>query len=77
MEEKTIFYLLGELDPHSSYIPLREMKKVNEELSGEFGGVGVQFYRYQDTVVVVNVIPGGPAEAAGREIGRASCRERV
>ncbi len=65
VEEKTIFYLLGELDPHSSYIPLREMKKVNEELSGEFGGVGVQFYRYQDTVVVVNVIPGGPAEAAG------------
>ena len=33
------------------------MQRVNEEWWGNFGGVGVQFYKYLDTVTVVKVVP--------------------
>ncbi len=57
--------MLKELDPHSVYIPAGELKRVNEELYGEFEGIGVQFNVQHDTIAVVNVIKGGPAEEIG------------
>lgn len=38
-------------------------------MTGNFGGIGVQFYKYLDTVTVVKVVPGGPSEAAGIQDG--------
>ena len=52
-----------------SLIPAKDMQRVNEEMVGNFGGVGVQFYKYLDTVTVVKVVPGGPSEAAGLQDG--------
>ena len=57
--------LLAGLDPHSSYIPAEELTDVNSELAGSFSGVGVSFQILNDTVYVVEVIPGGPAEKVG------------
>lgn len=57
--------LLSELDPHSVYIPAQEFAEVNESLEGEFDGIGVMFNMMTDTVVVLNVIPGGPSDLAG------------
>ena len=65
LEEKAINYLIKELDPHTDYLTAKEMEKANEELVGNFGGVGVQFYSFEDTIVVVNVIKNGPSEKAG------------
>ena len=57
--------VLGELDPHSSYIPAKDLQAVNEELKGSFSGIGIQFTIEQDTIHINNVIPGGPSEKVG------------
>lgn len=61
--------LMGTLDPHSVYIPARDMAQANESLDGEFDGIGVMFNMATDTVVVINVIPGGPSYKAGIQNG--------
>ena len=63
--EDAIPTIIGDLDPHSDYFPEEELKAVNEELDGSFSGVGIQFNIQQDTVMVIQVIAGGPAEKAG------------
>jgi len=65
IEENAIPQILKDLDPHTVYIPAKDMQRVNEEMIGNFGGIGVQFYKYLDTVTVVKVVPGGPSEKAG------------
>lgn len=63
--EKTIPQLLKSLDPHTAYIPAKEMVGVEEEMRGNFGGIGVQFSIQNDTVMVVDVISGGPSSKVG------------
>jgi carboxyl-terminal processing protease len=69
LTEKTIEKLLGSLDPHSSYIPPRELDAVEESINGNFFGIGIQFRQWHDTIVVVRVIENGPATKAGIEPG--------
>lgn len=57
--------LLKGLDPHSAYIPAADLEAVNSELEGSFGGIGIQFQVMNDTICVVEVIPGGPSEKVG------------
>lgn len=57
--------LMAQLDPHSVYIPATDMSDVNENLEGEFDGIGVVFNMATDTIVVLNVIAGGPSYKAG------------
>jgi len=57
--------LLGLLDPHSAYIPTSELQSVTEDLEGSFSGVGVSFQIINDTVNVIEVVAGGPAEKVG------------
>jgi carboxyl-terminal processing protease len=63
--EKTIPAILENLDPHTAYIPARNMKEVQEEMQGNFSGIGVQFSIQEDTVRVIEVIPGGPSSQVG------------
>ena len=63
--EEAIPTIVEELDPHSNYIPASELEEVNEQLDGSFSGVGIQFNIQQDTVMVIQVIAGGPSERAG------------
>ncbi len=63
--EKTIPVLLGNLDPHTTYIPAGDMKGVEEEMQGNFSGIGVQFSIYEDTIMIVDVISGGPSAKLG------------
>ena len=65
LSELVITLMMRELDPHSVYIPAREMQEVNEPLEGEFDGIGVMFNAATDTVIVLSVIPGGPSANAG------------
>ncbi len=67
--EKAIPAFLKDLDPHTVYIPAKNLKNVNEELKGNFGGIGVQFITLNDTVAVVRVIPQGPSDLAGLKSG--------
>lgn len=57
--------ILGELDPHSAYIPAKDLQTVNDELSGSFSGIGIQFTIQQDTIHISDVISGGPSEKVG------------
>ncbi|MBE6275626.1 MAG: S41 family peptidase [Bacteroides sp.] len=57
--------ILSELDPHSSYIPAKDLQTVNDDLKGSFSGIGIQFTIQQDTIHISNVIPGGPSEKVG------------
>lgn len=63
--ENTILEVLKNLDPHTSYIPARNMQEVQEEMTGNFSGIGVQFSIMEDTVRVIEVIPGGPSSKVG------------
>lgn len=65
LAEMVIPLMMKELDPHSVYIPAREMQQVNEPLEGEFDGIGVVFNAATDTVIVLNVIPNGPSAKVG------------
>ncbi len=57
--------ILRELDPHSSYIPAKDLQAVNDDLRGSFSGIGVQFTIQQDTIHISDVISGGPSEKVG------------
>lgn len=63
--DNTINHLLKQLDPHSFYIPAAELQRVQEPLEGNFEGIGIEFRIQEDTIVVVNAIPGGPSESVG------------
>lgn len=63
--EDAIPTIIEELDPHSAYIPAKDLQSVNEQLDGSFSGVGIQFNIQNDTVMVVQVISGGPSERVG------------
>jgi len=65
MVEDAIPSLLKKLDPHTVYIPSKDFENVNEDLRGNFGGIGVQFIMHRDTVAVVKVVPNGPSQLAG------------
>lgn len=67
--EQSIADMLHKLDPHSNYIPARDLKAVNEEIEGKFGGVGIRFFIIRDTVCITNVLPGSPSERAGLKSG--------
>ena len=63
--ETAIEELLRQLDPHSSYISKEELREVNEQLQGNFDGIGIEFMLLDDTIVVVSPLNGGPSEIAG------------
>lgn len=69
LEGKAIQEMMNELDPHSVYLPPVDLKEANEDLAGNFEGIGVEFNIFKDTVNVVYVISGGPSEKAGLLIG--------
>ena len=63
--EEAMPLILSELDPHSSYIPAKDLQAVNAELKGSFSGVGIQFTIQDDTIHVNSVVEGGPSEKVG------------
>ncbi|MDR0296363.1 MAG: S41 family peptidase [Prevotellaceae bacterium] len=67
--ERSLPLIMGELDPHSIYIPASEMEQANESIEGNFDGIGVTFNMPNDTAMVNSVIGGGPAERAGVQPG--------
>jgi carboxyl-terminal processing protease len=67
--ESSIEGMIQKLDPHSQYIPPKDLKEVNEQLQGNFGGVGIRFLIHEDTLVVTQVLPSSPSEIAGLEPG--------
>jgi carboxyl-terminal processing protease len=63
--ELSIPEILRKLDPHTSYFSAEELKASTDDLNGSFSGIGIQFMLDNDTIGVVEVIPGGPSEKVG------------
>ncbi len=69
LAEDAINGMLSKLDPHSTYTNAKDTRKLNEPLSGNFEGIGVQFNMVKDTLIVLQVISKGPSERAGIQAG--------
>jgi carboxyl-terminal processing protease len=69
LSEEAIQGLLSHLDPHSYYIPAADQVAMNEDLQGNFQGIGVEFQILSDTVNITNVLIGGPSYKAGLIVG--------
>jgi carboxyl-terminal processing protease len=67
--DDAIQHMLNKLDPHSAYIPATDRIAANEDLRGNFDGIGVEFNIFHDTIVVVSALSGGPSEALGIQSG--------
>jgi len=67
--DDAIHHMLNKLDPHSAYIPASDRIAANEDLRGNFDGIGVEFNIFHDTIVVVSALSGGPSEALGIQSG--------
>ena len=63
--ENSISKILTNLDPHSMYISAKELSSVNDELEGNFSGIGISFMVMSDTIRIIEVISGGPSEKVG------------
>ena len=69
IETETFNELLNKLDPHSVYIPAKDLQAANEPLDGNFEGIGVEFNIVNDTIMVVSAISGGPSADLGIQSG--------
>ncbi len=61
--------LLQNLDPHSLYLPPQQAQSINERLDGGFEGIGIEYQLLRDSLVIIQVYPGGPAQIAGLTAG--------
>ncbi|MDR0436769.1 MAG: PDZ domain-containing protein [Bacteroidales bacterium] len=67
--EKGTIEILKQLDPHSQYISPQDVARANEQLQGNFEGIGVSFHIVKDTIVIIEAISGGPSERLGIQGG--------
>ena len=65
LEDDAIRGMLKNLDPHSQFIPASDFLATNEQIEGNFSGIGVHINMMNDTVLIVNTITKGPSEKAG------------
>lgn len=67
--DTAISAMLAQLDPHTVFIPPRELQAANEDIAGNFFGIGIEFNIFNDTIHVVNVLKDGPSFIAGLQTG--------
>jgi len=69
LTEYAIKKMLEKLDPHTSYIPAKDMEVMGTYLNSYFEGIGVSFTIVKDTISVESPVAGGPAETVGVRAG--------
>ncbi len=67
--EDALESMFERLDPHSLYIEPELSDNIDDEFSGKFQGIGVQFNIIQDTITVITAISGGPSDQLGIRSG--------
>ncbi|PIY59529.1 S41 family peptidase [Candidatus Wolfebacteria bacterium CG_4_10_14_0_8_um_filter_37_11] len=56
-------------DPNTVFMPPSDAKKFNEEISGEFSGVGMEIGIRNEQLVIISPLKDTPAEQAGLKAG--------
>ncbi len=69
LADGAIQQVLSKLDPHSIFIPAVNLGEINEDLQGNFQGIGVEFNIFSDTVNIITVMENGPSDKAGLQVG--------
>ena len=69
ISESSIQGMLWTLDPHSSFFTRDEFRKLYEDQSSQFYGIGVSILQHRDGVYVQSIIPNTPADKAGLRYG--------
>ncbi len=69
LQDLAIDEIVAQLDPHSEYLRPNEALKQHQSLEGSFEGIGIEYYRLNDTLMTVGLIAGGPAQRAGMRVG--------
>lgn len=69
LTDLTLVEMLQHLDPHSDYFTAEQTKALNEPLKGNFEGIGIEYNFVRDTLVVMAIVPGGPSEKSGLQVG--------
>jgi carboxyl-terminal processing protease len=69
LADTAIQAMLAKLDPHSVYISAEDVASVNEDIQGNFFGIGIEYSIIQDTLHVINVLKGSPSLTAGLQVG--------
>ncbi len=67
--EDAINEMFRPLDPHSVYIKPETSEQIQDEFSGKFEGVGIQFQVLDDTITVISAISNGPSDQLGIQSG--------
>jgi carboxyl-terminal processing protease len=69
LSDSAIVAILANLDPHSVFIPAEQLQTANEDIIGNFYGIGIEFNVFNDTLHVINVLKDGPSFKAGLMVG--------
>src|SRR5690606_34958849 len=62
-------HVVSRLDPFSTFLRPNQVLAKQETLEGSFDGIGVEYFRLRDTLLVVGMVSAGPAEKGGMRIG--------
>lgn len=66
--QKALNEILNHLDPHSTYLTEEQLKGVNQQMTGNYQGIGVETISDHDTLIIVNIIEGSPAERSALQV---------
>ena len=69
LQDLAIEEIVAQLDPHSEYLRPNQALRQQETLEGSFEGIGIEYYRLNDTLMTVGLVAGGPAQRAGMRVG--------
>ena len=70
----TVDNILAQLDPHSVYIPPSEQSSEAELMKGDFVGIGVNFYMFNDTVTIVKPLENDSSILIKFRLNKNSCK---
>ncbi len=69
LTDTAIQAILNKLDPHTVFIPAKDVEQINDDIKGSFYGIGIEYAIINDSLNVVHIVENGPAEKAGLQIG--------
>ena len=61
--------MLSDLDPHSGFLPPKDLDALTQDVAGNFGGLGIQIDLFEDAVRIIAPIDNTPAFRAGLRAG--------
>src|SRR5690606_37736910 len=69
LQHLAIGEIIAQLDPYSEYLYPQAAQQQRQTLEGSFEGIGIEYYKLNDTIITVGLIADGPAQQAGLQVG--------